>query len=207
MRLVVVTGAFFFVVSWLPSDQLKMQSEFISPPLQLGQYMLGQRYAAADFFWIRALQDFSYCENPLVENVCSEKVWLRDVLQLITYMDPWNPVAYSLGALGLSVILSDKIGASALFAQGVRYYPNDWRLLSRAAYHFAFEEEQWVRAAQYFERASLAGGPEWLMLLAQRLYVSEDRWDLAHELALRAKDLDIPKGLTEQIQERLNSKQ
>jgi hypothetical protein len=67
------------------------------------------------------------------------------------------------------VIVNDFAGASRIFDKAVKAFPNDWPILSRAAYHAIYEEKDKEKAAKLLLRSAELGGPPWQYLLASRL--------------------------------------
>ncbi|MBS1970782.1 MAG: hypothetical protein JSU04_10765 [Bdellovibrionales bacterium] len=130
----------------------------------------------ADFLWIRAIQDFDYCDQQIAKNLCVGKGWLYRMLNAITELSPKFRMPYATGAVALSVMVSDVEGAAQIFDKGVREFPNDWPILYRAAYHSLYEVKDKKKAADLFIRAGRNGAPPWVFSLAGGLYnESNDR--------------------------------
>lgn len=154
---------------------------FLTPP-QIQHFTFGTREQAADSLWIRAIQDFDYCEKEVAKQTCVSTGWLYRMLDLVTELSPKLRAAYTMGATSLTIIVNDFAGASKLFDKGVREFPNDWVLLGRAAYHALYEEKNNEKAAALLQRAARNGAPPWYYLLATRLYGKEGRAELAENL-------------------------
>lgn len=154
---------------------------FLSPP-QIQRFTFGTQEQVADALWMRALQDFDYCEKEVSTKVCRQDGWLYRMLDLATDLSPRFRMAYSAGGLALTVLVNDFAGASKIFEKGLKEFPNDLTLLERAAYHALYEEKDDRKAAGLLERAAKAGAPPWYYLLATKLYGHEGRTELAENL-------------------------
>ena len=202
-----VVGLFLF--AGLISSGLSLQKqihgiprEFVAPPRGLEHFHFGFRYAMADLFWIRALQDFDFCEEKLDSQICRGRGWLYQTLDVVTTLDSQFRTAYSAGGLALSVLVSDIEGASKIFDRAVVAFPDDWILLYKAAYHALYEEKDTLKAAGLMERAARRGAPDWVFSLAGRLYSDSGR----RELGLRLLDEMKNSGVDQRVQERLRQK-
>src|SRR5207253_2103326 len=149
---------------------LERPRDLLSPPPGIEHFTFGHRDAMADFFWIRAIQDFDYCDQLIAKNLCTGKGWLFRMLDAITTLSPKFRFPYSLGGVALSVLVSDVEGAARIFDKGIEAFPNDWPILYRAAYHNLYEVKDKKKAADLFIRAGRAGAPQWVFSLAGGLY-------------------------------------
>jgi len=203
MRLLVTVGAFIFVAHEIKSTRIKAIQEYISPSPALRYVHFGFKYFAADLLWLRGIQDLDYCENRDIKKNCTGKVWLFEVLNLATLLDPWYQEVYAAGALGLSVVISDIKGASVIFDRGLRHYPNDWGMLYKAAYHAVYEEKNKKKGARLLEQAARSGAPDWVFALATRIYSEQGEQDLARRILHDAESLGIPEAILNEIKKRL----
>jgi len=165
--------------------------ELLAPPSDIHYFTFGHREILADFFWIRSIQDFDYCEKKLAEQLCKGNSWLYQMLDVITDLSPYFRMAYSAGSMALTVIISDIEGASKFFDKAVVHFPSDWRILYRAAYHAIYEEKDQAKAASLVERAAKNGAPDWVNALAGRLYSEAGKTELAERLA---QELEVSGG-------------
>jgi hypothetical protein len=94
------------------------------------------------------------------------------MLDAVTKLAPKFKMPYDAGAISLSVLTEDYVGAGVIFDRALKEYPNDWIVAYRAAYHQLFDLQNHARAAELLLHAHKNGGPAWLPLLAARL-VSE----------------------------------
>jgi hypothetical protein len=150
--------------------------DLMSPPPGIERFTFGHQDVTADFLWIRAIQDFDYCDQSISKNLCIGKGWLYRMLNAITDLSPKFRMPYATGAVALSVLVSDVEGAARIFDKGVTEFPDDWKILYRAAYHYLYEVKDKKKAADLFIRAGRNGAPQWVFSLAGGLYnESNDR--------------------------------
>ncbi|MFN7824187.1 MAG: tetratricopeptide repeat protein [Pseudobdellovibrionaceae bacterium] len=175
---------------------------FVAPPPYLEYFHFGFHETMADSLWIRAIQDFDYCERKKSENLCAGSGWLYQMLETITNLSPHWRKPYATGGVALSVIISDIDGATQFFDKSVKAFPQDWNILYRAAYHSLYEEKNKEKAAQRLIAAARAGGGDWFYSLAQKLMLeSGDR-----ELAQRLYQELVNQGFSPQLLERMKSR-
>lgn len=167
-------------VAWLDAPTESAATPPGSTPLQLRLLSLGQLTAAADWLWLRALQDPAISHVPR-----GVRAALFHELDLLTELDPLFFDAYSAGSNLLVIIRDDEEGALALLRKAARVrdetlpsYPPEvrerfwrraWELPVIEAYIWLFEREDIAKAATRFtEAAAIAGAPEFLHSLAAR---------------------------------------
>ncbi len=207
-------GIFLIVAShfegpfrFLPDiSQTNFKQVFIAPPPLIEFFSFGFQAPVADSLWIRTIQDFDYCEEQIAENTCKGNSWLYQMLEAITNLAPDYKIAYSNGALALTVLISDYTGASKIFDKGVSMYPNERYLLYSAAYHAMIEEKDNSKAAGLLIRAAQNGGNSWFYSLAARLYTDNGQRDLAIELYRDLEKTDIPKGILKRMSKKIGSR-
>lgn len=172
------------------------------PPTALKSFNLGYNELLADTLWIRVIQDIDYCENENVEKsynvgVTAEeamaatvkpsrcnKGWVFQYLNLITDLAPRFRSVYYIGASSLAVGVDDKEGAKILIEKGIKNFPREWRLSYLGSYIYLFEFQQPERAADLLMQASQYGGPNWLPILASRLYSNTGRKALGRSVLI-----------------------
>ncbi|HRO67560.1 MAG TPA: hypothetical protein PL182_08355 [Pseudobdellovibrionaceae bacterium] len=165
------------------------------PPPQITRFVFGMGDQVADFLWLRALQDFDYCEKEIAKQACISSGWLFRMLDLITDLAPQFRMPYATGGLALTVLVNDFKGASALFEKAVVAFPEDWPILSRAAYHVLYEEKDKMKAAQLLKRAAEQGAPPWYYMLANRLSLEEGDYEFSKALILQLENESNPDPL------------
>jgi hypothetical protein len=163
----------YLTLSWFiksqPESSFSIQENLL-PGSHWNKFHFGFQYSLSDLLWLRGVQDLDYCENRDIHKNCVGKVWLFEVLNLATLLDPWYHEVYEAGAIGLSVVISDIKGASMIFDRAFRYYPHDWGILYKAAYHAVYEEKDKSKGARLLEQAARTGAPAWVFALASRIY-------------------------------------
>jgi tetratricopeptide (TPR) repeat protein len=187
----------------LQRDSAENQRELLAPPASLVHFTFGYRETVADVFWLRAIQDFDYCEKKIRTSECRGKGWLFQTLDLITELSPLFRMAYSAGGMALTILVSDIAGASKFFDKAVGRFPKDWTLLYKAAYHALFEEKDKAKAAGLMERAARNGSPDWVFSLAARLYSEAGRIEVAERLL---SQLQTDKTVDDMLAQRMRDK-
>lgn len=177
--------------------------DLIPPPPAIEFFSLGLKPQFADSFWVRAIQDFDYCENEITKQRCQDNTWLSQMLDTITNLDPNYRVVYAMGGMALSVVISDVAGAARLFDKGVTQFPNDWQIQYKAGYHALLEERDNMKAAQRFEAAARHGAPQWLLGLSGRLYSEAGRQEAADRLIDELLKSDEDKWIAERLKKRI----
>lgn len=185
----ILLGALSFLMIGLSQSQLERRHilegrHLVAPPPFFERMVFGYNEVAGDLLWIRALQDFDYCDQKVAVNLCKNDSWLYKMLNAVTELSPSFRLAYAAGALALTVIVSDIEGATKIFDKGVKAFPNDWPILYRAAYHYMYEVKDNKRAAGLLIQAGKNGAPPWVFTLAGRLYSDAGNLELA-ELVLQ----------------------
>lgn len=170
IKLIAISALFFLVTTLLIKPVEQKRSDYLPPPNAIKNLSIGLNNQFADLLWLRALQDFDYCETKINQTECKSKSWLFQTLNLMTEIDPvLDPIMYRMSGLALTVIISDYAGASVMFDKAVAQYPNDWSITYAAAYHALFEEKNNLKAAGLYEAAAKNGAPAWVYSMAGRL--------------------------------------
>lgn len=187
----------------MPEGSTKRQ--LIAPPSGIQRFSFGYRESAADLIWIRAIQDFDYCDNQIKKNVCRNNSWLFQMLDAVTDLSPHFRIPYAVGGLALTVIISDIDGATKFFEKGVKAFPHDWPIIYRAAYHYLYEVQDKKRAAELLVQAGQNGAPPWVFTLAGRLYSDSGELDLAQNLLQEMKDSNQHETLIKRLEDKIES--
>lgn len=177
--------------------------DLIPPPNNIESFTVGFRYQISDLLWIRAIQDFDYCDNQISKQRCKDNSWLYLMLDAVTRLDPDYRMPYDYGALALTIIISDIKGASALFDKGDQRFPTDWKIQYQAGYHALIEEKDNLKAAGRFERAADHGAPLWLKGLAGRLYNKEGRKEDVDRLVEELSSSEENKWVLDRMKQRV----
>lgn len=167
----------------------------------------GYQEVIADTLWIRAIQDFDYCEQEIAKRICKNNSWLYKMLDAITKLSPNFRIAYAAGGLALTVIISDIDGATQIFDKGVKAFPNDWPILYRAAYHYLYEVNDKEHAARLMKQAADNGAPAWLYALAGRLYSDSGHLELAERILQEMIETNQDEILIKRLRDKIASMQ
>jgi hypothetical protein len=203
LLLVIFFISFVAIVLTSPKQRYDDVKDFIAPPPLIEHYTVGFQYQIADLFWIRSLQDIDFCEEKLKKNLCKENSWLSKMLLTIVTLDPDFQTVYRMGALALTVLVSDYPGASKLFDLGVAKFPNDLRLVYGAAYHALWEENDNAKAARLYRMAGENGAPPWTFALAARLYSLEGQLEMGDRLLEELKAKYTDEKIVRRVEERI----
>ncbi|UXR65018.1 tetratricopeptide repeat protein [Bdellovibrio bacteriovorus] len=177
----------------------------IDPPPMVERMSFGYAETMADLMWIRALQDFDYCDSEVAKGICRNNSWLYKMLDSVTNLSPKFRMAYAAGALALTIIITDVDGATKIFDKGVKEFPNDWPILYRAAYHYMYEVKDNKRAAELLIQAANNGAPPWLFALAGRLYSDSGNMELAEAVLQDMIATEQDPGLIKRLQQKIQS--
>ncbi len=216
-----------FIQSKLNAPQ--KNSRYLVPPAGLKNFTFGYKDFFASLLWIRALQNFDFCENgkyngevdyvaPATENGHStlqgilerkikpskcDKGWMYQMLDAISEIDPHFKVIYDVGAIQLSIVVDDREGARLIFEKGLQLYPKDWKLNFSAGYHYLWEIQSPARAAELFDRALQNGGPPFLAALAAGLYNKVGQAQIAYTILIDSLKKNPPDDVKARIINRL----
>jgi len=191
----------FAYIGWLQTSVqvAKMATKpFLAPPPEyIEHFHFGFNDSMADSFWLRWIQDSENCTvyarelktqtyditrrgdsfyNPRYK-VCDGS-WAFKMLDAVTKLAPRFKMPYLAGGISLAVLTEDYQGATIIFDRGLKVYPEDWLLLYRAAFHYLYDLDDLVRAAELLERAADHGAPPWTKSLASKLYSKSGRLEL-----------------------------
>lgn len=189
----------------LPKSSGEGTPLYISPPKPIQYFMFGFKEQGADALWLRSIQDIDYCEKKVSATNCRGKSWLFNVFDVATDLSPEFRMVYAIGTLALSILVSDVEGASLLFDKAIKYFPNDWPMLYRAAYHALYETKDKNKAAQYLIRAGKAGAPEWVFSLAGRIYTDAGAIELAEQILLDLKRNNQAKEVIDRLEAKIEN--
>lgn len=173
--------------SYSSADSKKLKALYFKVPETIDRMAFGHREIIADWLWLRAIQDMDICEKLKDQKICTGESWLFRLLRKITDLSPRNRPVYAVGAVSLSVLTNDTVGARFLFDKGVQYFPKDWPILYRAAYFYLYEDYEPEKAADLLRRTAAYGGPLWTQNLAQKVENPSSRRVIAEMLI---KDLE-----------------
>lgn len=181
--LLLIVAFVFFAGQFLfnPPKNMK-RSDYLPPPMIIKDMSSGLNVQLADSFWLRAIQDFDFCDQKINQTECHGKSWLFQVLDLATDLDLKFKEAFYYGGLALTVIISDYAGASKIFDKGVAQFPTEWELNYAAGYHAMIEEKDNAKAADRYLAAANNGAPTWVRILAGTLAAKGGNTEFAEKV-------------------------
>lgn len=196
----VIGGLLIAISSPVHIESAKDEALFIRPIKALQHFTLGYSEFLADSYWIRVIQSFGTCDKPrgkaevpaaknldqIVSNPksissCPDS-WVYAMIDYITDLAPQFEFAYFAGAIDLLVGTDDVFGGGQILEKGIKQFPKNWKLAYTAAYFNLFDLKDIPRAADLLLLAHQNGGPDWLPVLASRLYSRTDRSVLAQSV-------------------------
>ena len=204
MKGLILGSAFFFLIQALFVKPTPMKrSDYLTPPQVIKNLSAGLQVQFSDSFWMRAIQDFDFCDQPLNEKECKGQSWLFHVIDLTTDLDGRFLDAYFYGALALSVIISDSQGASRIFDKGVVAFPKEWLMTYAAAYHALYEEKDKLKAARLYAMAADHGAPAWVRVMAGRLALEGGEKEFAEKVLQQMLLVNEDPKLIERLKQKM----
>lgn len=167
--LMIISILMFIITSQLTKPVILSRSDYLVPPKLLKNLSAGLNIQSADSFWLRAVQDFDFCDQPINLHECKGSSWLFQIVDMAIELDSKFLEAYFYGGLALTVLVNDFEGASKVFDKGVSIFPDNWNLVYAAAYHALYEEKNKLKASKLYLLAAEKGAPGWTRVLAGRL--------------------------------------
>lgn len=176
-------------------------------------YAFGFANQMVDSFWIRFLQELdAYNQLTIADpHLCPDKIssWHFHIVNVAFDLDRNFLELYLHAPLLVAVTIGDTQGASILFDKSVIAFPNDWRILYRAAYQAMIEEKNKPKAADLLYRAGKNGAPSWVMSLAGGLFNESGDRQMAEriyeELLADSKDEDAAIRLKQKLDKKLKN--
>lgn len=160
----------------------------------------------SDSFWLRAIQDFEFCDSPINEKECHGKSWLFQIIDTVINLDRTFFDAHYYGGLALTVMVNDFEGASVIFDKGVKQFPDNWPLLYAAGYHALIEEKNKVKAARLYYQAGIKGAPDWVAMMAGKLAADGGDVDYAKQVLDGMIEMNQKAAYIDRLKEKLEEK-
>lgn len=228
MKTILLTLLVFGLIQWQFSykKDLSVPDIFIPPSKKMTDFTFGYNDFLSSLMWVRVVQDFHICdqnkiksqypapvpgmdpvkdvlERKLPQSTCDEG-WVYQMLDVISDLSPDFKAVYTDGAVMLSVLVDDRMGAKHIFDKGILYYPEDWDLLYRAAYHELFEMQNAESASILLKRSGERGAPEWVYSLSAKLLTRLGQAAFAKTILESVLARDRGGVYEERIKEQLN---
>jgi hypothetical protein len=153
----------------------------------------------ADILWIKALIYFA--DHAQTDRNYD---WLYHLLEITTTLDPLYQYPYEFAGIVLATELGDINGSNILLKRGMENvsttHPRYWRLPFLLAYNHMYYKKDYATAAKLLELAAqFPQSPDYIPLLATRLYANADR----HQVALTFLQEMINSTENPQLKEKL----
>jgi hypothetical protein len=185
---------------------------------------LGYDGAAADVYWIRALQHFGR-ERLAPPGHARTYSLLYPLLDLTTTLDPYFTIAYRFGAIFLGEPYPGGPGradlAIELLKKGLGAQPDKWQYMQDLGFVYYWHLQDYRTAAGWFQRAAdVPGAPSWMGPLAavtlaegghrgasrslwQQIAKSEEPWlrDSAAQRLLQLDAMDVIDAIEARIRD------
>lgn len=203
--MLLIAMLFFIAQQSLEIPTVVKRSDYVAPPPIIKNMSLGLNIQMADSFWLRAVQDFDFCDQKINSTECKGKSWLFQVLDLTTDLDLKFEEAFYFGGLALTIIISDYEGASKIFDKGLLEFPNNWQLNYAAGYHSMIEEKDFVKAAQRYNTAAKYGAPDWVRILAGTLAAKGGDISFAEKVIEQMIELNDEPRYIKRLKEKLDA--
>lgn len=195
-----VLGVFFF----RPHTGVNNNVKHLPPSENLSLTHFGFRLIMADYLWLEYIQFAFDCSKYVKEGRGCTQRWGFKTLDEATELDPKFQELYYHGAVKLSVLLDDHIGAGELFERGVKFNKDSWLIHYRAAYVNMTELDRPKKAADYMLKASELGAPFWTKSLASKLYNKSGEIELGYRLLSELYEEAEEGPWKEDLEKRLN---
>jgi hypothetical protein len=158
---------------------------------------LGFERLVADLFWLRTVYYIGDEESHRAGYPAASRL-----AELVTDIDPHFTTVYVAMDSVLTTLRPEVDAAIRLLDKGLRYNDDYWRLHFLQGFNHFFYRRDYARAARLMRSAAERGGPEYLPLLAARLYAAAGSPETAMafvqaRLEGRYRDLWIHRDLAE----------
>ena len=173
--------------------------------LPKGEYLkmvaLGYDPLLCDFIWLEAIQVMGDRKIPP-----KGAEWIYNALDVATDLDKKDEYVYEAGGIFLSAVAGDYQASNRILKKGFYNIPDNWKLPFYIGTNYFLYLNNYKQAAYYIGRAAvLPGRPEFVPLLATRLYVESDDPRFAIELIegiyKQTKDEKVKSALLEREKE------
>lgn len=120
----------------------------------LKRFNLGLKRLLSSSLWISTIleSDIDHYKNKDLNS------WMFLRFKSISELEPLFYENYAFGGPYLSIIKDDLEGASSIYNTGLSYYPQDYKLLRDAGFHFYFEVGDLIRSYEIY--SSLKNHPK-----------------------------------------------
>lgn len=161
---------------------------------------LGYDQVVADVLWLKAIQHIGE------KNISSQGYeWIYKAIDTVTSLDPKFIPPYVVGSLTLTIVGNKVSLSNKILEKAVTNNPDSWQFPYFLGFNYMFYMKDYKQAAKYMGiAATKPGRPDYLPLLASRLYVQAEDPAYALEFLSRVYDNTKDEKLREGILARMN---
>jgi len=211
-----------------PEENPELDLYYVPHPDYIRMLSLGFDEFAADIYWIRTVlyfgrrsseSDADFEAVPLrgepetdpdyiswKKDAAFRFRYFYDLLNIVTELDPYMFIPYTLGGLFLSIKANRPDLAVSLLDRGLKYFPNEWQIQYLLGFNYYFYLDDTEKSAEYFMRAAqLPGSPEIALNLAQGLLVKTGKKDIAIDFISGMRDKAEDPGFKEKMEQILEA--
>ncbi len=195
----------FLLAGWInqrtpkPDLNLEMQERAININKELLIFLsAGNKRLITDLLWVQTLieSDLEHYSGKDLNN------WMYVRFSTISVLDPYFYENYYWGGQYLSIVKDDLRGAASLMEKGLKYFPDDYRLIYNLGFTYYFELNEYAKGLAYMEKVQFhPKAPQHLPSIVLKLK-AELGFDynillnLIHERLTSTKDSDLRNKLS-----------
>ena len=128
----------------------KQQSSFNLDNKFWSVFHLGQKRLVSSLYWVTTILESDH-EHYKGKDLNS---WMFLRFNTISILEPKFYETYAFGGPYLSIVKDDLNGASIIYDKGLEQYPDDYKLLRDAGFHYYFEVEDYKKARIIYNKLS-----------------------------------------------------
>lgn len=129
----------------------KQQSSFNLDNKFWSAFHLGQKRLISSLYWVATILESDH-DHYKGKDLNS---WMFLRFNTISILEPKFYETYAFGGPYLSIVKDDLSGASIIYDKGLEQYPDDYKLLRDAGFHYYFETEDLKKARIIYNKLSL----------------------------------------------------
>lgn len=128
----------------------KQQSSFNLDNKFWNNFHLGQKRLISSLYWVATILESDH-DHYKGKDLNS---WMFLRFNTISVLEPNFYENYAFGGPYLSIVKDDVSGGSIIYDKGLHVFPDDYKLLRDAGFHYYFEVENYNKARIIYERLS-----------------------------------------------------
>ncbi|MGA2192329.1 MAG: hypothetical protein ABSG42_03015 [Nitrospirota bacterium] len=171
--------------------------------LPRGDYLkkisMGYDGLIADLLWLKTVQVMAIKKPPP-----GYSRWIFHAIDVATDLDPKFDYIYEAGGIFLSAVTKDYVLSNEILKKGFYNNPREWQLPFYIGFNYFFHLNDFKQAAYYMARAAeLPGRPQFVPLLATRLYAESGNPRFALELLQKIYESTDDDRVKEVLEQRM----